>query len=285
MRQQAVILTYPAQFYITKACVDSIRKFFPEIKKILIIVDDTSELTWDSYVNDCNNLYGTDILQLSQVKELSRANELNFRPWIKQQLVKMHLDLFVPFSEFFFTDGDIIFRSHMPYNSIPWTYNPNYPGYDGLDIYTSKLLGLDTSNVGVYVKRDGENTRADTAAIPFRDIQVSVLKQLRNHVETKTGKDFLLLHKEIQDINPNYVSEWELIEVFKEKILNLPSVNLSVYSHYLPRGIDFSHIKWPYLISTLDVPEKELEGKFWDLHNISVDCETWNKMPNIKYQN
>ena len=75
MRNRIVILTFPAHFYLTKLCLDSIRKHFQCCKNILILVDDTSELAWDSYYTDCKNLYLSEFVE---TQAISKINELNF---------------------------------------------------------------------------------------------------------------------------------------------------------------------------------------------------------------
>lgn len=279
MRNCIVILTFPAHFYLTKLCLDSILKHFQCCKNILILVDDTSELAWDSYYTDCKNLYLSEFVEtqaISKINELNFLNLHNYHPWVKQQIIKFHLDLFLSPNEIFFTDGDVIFQTDIPYDCTPYTINDKFD-YKNNDNYVSSLLNIETKGILI-----SENKRVDTAAVPCRDIKLEILTQLRNYVEKTTQRAFLDLHTELNKTTARYsISEWELLETFKKEILKLP-LNLTNINISNAMNNQQSHL-FGYSISTIWESEKMLDIEFWAKNNLQTDNELWNKLPDFKY--
>jgi hypothetical protein len=283
MRHQTAILTFPAHYHLTKLCIQSIRTHIMGHGVITVIVDDLSDLAWNTYYNDCQKFYaGTDvvIVPISSYTQLNEIWKYNFHPWVKQQLIKMHIDLIFE-NEIFFTDGDVIFRTPIPSHSIPYTYNPDYPGYSMIDFYTSSILKIDNPGMSKIDHR-GEY-RIDTAATPFRDIYLNDLKKLRTHVEECHGKNFLTLHKEIEGVSTfgGYcISEWEIIEVFKSKVLMKSPKLISCFVHIL--GTPLSNTTSP-LVSTIYESEKLLPKEFWIEHKLDINKDIWDKITESKY--
>lgn len=288
MRDHAVILTFPAHYYLTKLCIRSIEKQMPECNKITVLVDDMSELAWPEYGKNCEDFYSDlhiKTITISQVAEFVPIWEFGFHPWIKQQMIKMHMDLLFDDDEIFFTDGDVIFKSHVPYMCVPYTNNPEYPGYPMLDFYTSEVLKI--SDVGIFDFEKYKGTfRTDIAAAPFRDINLKDLKALRRHVESVHQKSFLEVHKEMAAVTKfgGYcISEWELIEVFKHKVLGRQPQLLSFFIHIF--GEPYGDLRSnPFIISTCYFSEKQLSDKFWADNDIKIDRTIWNKIAERKYK-
>lgn len=285
--QQAVILTYPAQFYLTKICINSMRKYIPECINILVLVDDTSELSWDTYYGDCEKLYSEPNLTLraiSTVNEVKFLEAYKFDPWIKQQIVKLLMGEFLNYDEIFFTDGDVIFRSEIPYGISAVTRSHNPVWYAGVDIYTTDILNLSDDIVKGVFKPDytGKDVRFDPAVAPFRDIKLDELRTLKSYSMSQTNRDFVESHCKYVDDKLKFVSEWELIEAYKKHILKQELKVVTIYVHILTSGIDWKDISWPYLISTLYEAEKTLPDVFWEENGIEIDKSIWAKLPGIK---
>lgn len=245
MRDYAVVLTYPGHFLLTTLTLRSIWQHFPEIKKITVLADDIAESTPPSYISDCENKYQCEIVPLSQFEFLHPfANN----GWIRQQIAKLHLDLILNSSSWFFSDGDIGFTSHIPFGCTPHgflTVDPvaNPVEYDRTiaeERYIKELLGDGPIMIPELLQPD---SRLCTNVAAFRDMNADLLVSLRQYVEHRLDVNFIDKHYNAAR-NPNYlISEWELIESYRTIILKqtpdwffCPPVDYNNFFETLPAG-------------------------------------------------
>lgn len=274
MRDRAVVLTYPAHFLLTKLTIESIKQHLSDIKRITVLVDDMSQLAWKDYKKHCADFYDAEVLFLSDF-ELQQMQHLKKHPWLKQQIIKMYLDVVFPADEeIFFTDGDVVFYHYVDYWCVPYfRMKPSHITEQQVK-YISLALGVDYKPISV----DGRIIV--TSGPPFRDIELCILSQVRRAIETNTNLDFTSYHVSIMQDNTQSVSEWELLEYYKHKILDKP--------------LDFQYYHLQYLNKTLNrdpgkyfgscfCSDREFGEAWWKL-NTEVDySKYWHLLPAKKY--
>jgi len=217
MRDHAVVLTYPGHFLPTQLTLLSIKEHFPEITKYTVLIDDIGLPDKQEYLNKCLRLYQCDVVALSKFKFL---NEFRGDAWIRQQIVKLYLDVILEVENWFFSDGDIGFTSHISEGVVPYGYASileHDVRSDCEDRYLKEMLKLEIK------KESNHFGKVCTSVAAFRDMSSCTLLDLRNYVEKHAGIGFMDLHLEIMK-NPKYVmSEWELIEHFRTHVQHVSS--------------------------------------------------------------
>lgn len=224
MRDHAVILTYPGHFLSTRLTLCSIKDFFPEINKFTVLVDDLAFATKSirqKYVQDCIAAYQADIIPLSRFDFLQPFNNDSAETgWVRQQIVKLHLDLMLDMDQCFFTDGDIGFTSYIPVMASPHGFisadSNSSKRAKSQDFYISDLLGVPA----IEKWNDASDERSCTSVSAFRDLDMHTIKSLRQFVETRLNTDFIELHcKAFRQPDKYTMSEWELLETYRATIL------------------------------------------------------------------
>jgi hypothetical protein len=273
MRSQAVVLTYPGHFLLTKLTIDSIQKHISGIKNIVVIVDDLSLLAWTGYIDDCAKLYQTNIVTTSQL-QIQNLREFRKNPWVKQQIIKLYLDLIFPTkSEVFFADGDVVFHHDVEYQGVPYFVRTQGHEFTLTKKYIQDILGHEFSGLQV----DDRTVCANGA--PFRDIQLDILPQLRNTIETHTQKPFIDYHLALMTDNTQAVSEWELLEFYKKTILNVDSDFYYYHLQYIDQVLTKDPGRY---FSSCFCCDKQLGKNWWLEQQLDVD-QYWSRLPNKKY--
>lgn len=227
-----VVLTFPGHFFFTALTVQSFLKHHSTSSEIIIIIDDLSIRVWDSYVKDCEDYYLPFVDKILKTSDFEFLRKFTKSGWIRQQMVKLHLDQMVNSNQCFFTDGDIMFLNTVDPESVPYSI-PTPNGITEMNNqYVSELLGIDRP--GFYIN-DQQICVSNPA---FRVLDSQMLADLRNHVENRLGVNFLDLHLPYQTQNTASVSEWELIEHFKSHVRG-QTPNLIRYAPH-----DFTHTKY-----------------------------------------
>jgi hypothetical protein len=284
MRKKAVVLTFPGHFLLTKLTIASLQKI-KSIQEIVVIVDDISPMAWDTYVNDCAEFYKLPIIQTSNFIEFLKFAD---NPWVRQQMIKMHLDLIFNDQEIFFTDGDIEFHYDVPYKSVPYTLT----SYSGVSLEERDPGPGEVTSQQIYYVRhflnkpfDGlfhNGKRITTSAAPFRDLNLDILKQLREYIQKVQNKSFIQAH---QDISLDYrysISEWEILEYFKQEILKT-DLNFVYYPPYSIDELPNNTHRGPDWFATCFVSDTQLDYEWWLQKNIANIENYWKQLPNKKY--
>jgi len=175
-------------------------------------------------VDDCENLYRQKIVLASSLDCLK--NETN--GWIRQQLLKLHLDRLTNFPSWFFTDGDIVFRYPVPTKIVPYCITRGGPVQQMQNSFVKHMLRL--SKVGIYAQHpDMDWAPNNTAQVcvsnpPFRSMAALDLAELRTHIAQLHDQSFELAWSNcINRADHSAVSEWELLENFKAYVQQSPS--------------------------------------------------------------
>lgn len=274
MRSQAVVLTYPGHFLLSKLTIDSIKKHISSINDIVVIVDDLSIMSWPGYTQDCQDLYNVQIIPSSTLK-LPNIEYLKKHPWIKQQIIKFYLDVIFPqHDEIFFSDGDVVFYHDVDYLCVPYFRMTQEYIHEQQTKYISLALGVDYNGIIL------DNRVISTSGPPFRDIQLDILPQLRSAVESNNKCEFSEYHCKLIGDQTQSVSEWELLEFFKQKTLDM-RLDLQYYHlQYLDQNLDRDPGRYFGSCFCCD----KIFGKQWWQDNTNVDYKKyWAKLPIMKY--
>lgn len=220
-----VVLTYPGHFLLTSLTIQSYLKFHTPTS-ITVIADDLSDLAWPGYLDDCKQQYVCKIIPLSAIEP---AQAFHANPWIRQQIIKLHLDQVLPYDSWFFTDGDVEYCFPAPCNSTPYSITQGGPEQVKQNAYVAEMLGID--NPGIYAEHPHMDwqpgTRRHQVCVsnpPFRTMDSVVLQKLRAHIEQLHGQSVVQLHQRTAHL----VSEWELIANFQTHTLK-ENINLVYY--------------------------------------------------------
>lgn len=220
----AVTLTFPGHFFQAALSIRSIQRFYKPTKHY-VILDDLEQGPWDSYVQDAQELYGPDHIYIT-TSSIPRMDQ-TLSGWWRQQLIKLTIDRLIPGDAWLLVDGDVIFESFCPYEGIvPTVILETDP--DGMierftRNYIRGVLGVDRDKI-----YHNDSPRM-TNPVPYRWLTRTLLERLRSHIERRFDDDFVDLHTRWfhdqtivgmhEDSTKWNMSEWELIEVFREEIL------------------------------------------------------------------
>jgi len=293
MNQPLVVLTYPGHFLLTALTIQTYLKFHTP-STITVIVDDLSKLAWPEYLDDCQDQYPYTIITTSSI---ASAQEFPDSPWIRQQIVKLHLDQILPYDTWFFTDGDVEYRFPAPYNAVPYATTHGGPVQHGQNEYIGSLLGI--KNIGIYTNHCNRQWNHETKSFmeswvvqqicvsnpPFRTMTAKALDQLKTHVKQHCGKDLIAVHKEIittPELNQRVsVSEWELLASFQHHILK-ENINL-VYYPTVPLGeiIKYPGPNQPDYCGTCYNSDSAYSRDWWHEQGINVADRIWNEVSKI----
>lgn len=214
-----VILTYPGHYLLTALTIQSYLKYH-QPAKIIVVADDISHQAWPTYITDCKQLYKTQLIPTSSIPE---AVKFSGTGWVRQQIIKLHLDQILDLDNWFFTDGDIVFLHTVNPMDIPYSIPYFGEQTQKQNEYVSELL---VSN-SVGVTKNGQQVCVSNPA--FRTMERSTLQQLREYIKIKHNQTIAELHQPYLSSNSIGVSEWELIENFKQHILGI-ELNLIKYA-------------------------------------------------------
>lgn len=220
----AVTLTFPGHFFQTALSIRSIQRFYKPTKHY-VILDDLERGSWDSYVQDARELYGPDYVYIT-TSSIPRM-EQTLSGWWRQQLIKLTIDTLIPGDAWLLVDGDVIFESFCPYDGIVPVASHEIDNDGAIEKFTRNyirsLLGVDQAQI----YHDGHPSL--TNPVPYRWLARPLLEKLRSHVEQRFGDDFVDLHIRWfhdqtivgmhEDPTKWSMSEWELIEVFRDQVL------------------------------------------------------------------
>ena len=303
MNQPLVILTYPGHFLLTALTIHSFFRNNP-LTPVTVVVDDVSDKAWPGYIDDCKSLYQfATVIPVSSFNIIMQYKDKIDDPWVRQQLVKLHLDQLLPFDTWFFTDGDIEYCSTAPINSIPYCITRGGPTQDSQNAYVAKTLGIDNPGVfAIHPDMDwgalGEKHQVCVSNPPFRTMWAQHLGQLREHVENLHKTSFIEMQLEIvtnsiKDSlgNLDYLmSEWELLANFQISVLGYniplkyfptnkqigPVERITLPADFVGQPAD------PVLkCGTCYRSDSSFPRMWWEYIGITVDDRVWNEIIKI----
>ena len=295
-QQPLVILTYPGHFLLTASTIQSFFLHNPPTP-VIVVVDDLSRYSWPSYVSDCETFYKTlahNVLVVA-VSDLPQAHAYNqpTNGWLRQQIVKLHLDQLIADPVWFFTDGDMQFHFPIPFDSVPYAITRSRDDIQARqNFYVAKLL--DIPNPGIVAQHPHMDWAPDRRAQvcvsnpPFRSMQADTLRKLRQHLKDLRGHDVIQAHTWLYDTFPATTngdapfieSEWELIENFRTHVLK-QDINL-IYYPVLPLSLDGTYNNQDLEFCVTCYVSDQALGKSWfEQQNICVPDQIWQRLEQI----
>jgi hypothetical protein len=215
----AVIISFPGHFLLTRLTIESLRYFYKNIRQIYIVYDITLTEGWPDYVNDAADFYSINKQNFITFKEIDQNIPLCQMGWYRQQLVKCCIDKFFKEDRWFVVDGDIIFDEHINLENITPVHFRNdsdSPLNRSVLTCVSRFLNIEFHPL----LSDGQYKI--TSSIPFRILERTTLENLRRITENYLKGDFVekiteLCHNQelvaYDETGERMVmNEWELIE-------------------------------------------------------------------------
>jgi hypothetical protein len=272
-----VVLTYPGHFLLTALTIQSYLKFHTPTS-ITVIADDLSDFVWPDYLADCERQYGCKIISVSTIEP---AQALQHNPWVRQQIVKLHLDQILPYDSWFFTDGDVEYYFPAPHDATPYTIIRGGPTQDHQNAYVADMLGI--TNPGVYAEHPLMDWYPDTrrhqvcvSNPPFRTMQSHILQKLRAYIEQLHNQTVIQLHERTNHL----VSEWELIANFQIHVLK-ENINLVYYATVPMDNPPTPGQHRPNYCSTCYNSDSGYTREWWGTKGIQVSDRIWNIISKI----
>jgi len=262
---------------------------------VTVIVDDLSRHCWPGYVAQCEDFYNTltplvRVVRVSQLPEASTYNQPT-AGWLRQQIVKLHLDKLIEYPVWFFTDGDVQFHFPAPFDSVPYTItNRTDDIRPRQNLYVTRML--DIPNPGIVAQHPHMNWAPDcTAQVcvsnpPFRTMQAQTLRQLRQHIKDLRGQTIPEAHSWLYDDlhhngdAPFIESEWELIENFRMHVLE-EDLKLIYYPTVEWDGLADNHAKNIEFCTTCFSSDAQLGRSWFEQQDIFVPDSVWQQLENI----
>lgn len=295
--QNIVVLTFPGHFLLTKLTIESLKIWFPHCKTLTVVADDVTvnqsryrsdpnrqDIPWSQYIRDCEKFYQCTVIPSSS----HVCSSLHYG-WVRQQMLKLHLDQIVKFQTWFFTDGDVIFKCAVHKDIVPYTLvdvkgvalstrDPE-PGEITMQqsFYVTKLLGVE--HAGFY---NLYNRRMCLSNPPFRFMNSQDLLDLRQHVENLHHKNFLDIHRGIELDQRYSVSEWEMLEWFKFSIKQQrPDFQEWFTDHVGRPSIKPRTCKW-WCETTWNI-DTDWPRSWWEQQGIVCCDRIWNLLPRYQH--
>jgi hypothetical protein len=268
-----VILTYPGHFLLTGLTIKSYLEHHAHTEQIIVVVDDISNKAWPTYLTDCHQLYSTFVptIKIQSASLVPAAHQFTFG-WVRQQIIKLYLDLIIDAESWFFTDGDIVFLHPVNPSDTPYTL-PVWPD-EVQNNYIRKLLGIEQAGIFVNEKQVCVNNP------PFRAMNRQTLIDLRNHVEQVHGKPTSKVHLEYQRTLPNRICEWELLESFQMYVQGRQPYLVQYAPHDLMNIPDnLTHFTHQFL--TCYNADQDFGRDWFSNQGIIVSDDIWQILSNI----
>ena len=270
-----VVQSYPAHFYQTLLCLQSIKKL-AIADSVYLCIDDISNLTWSSYVEDAIRTYQGLYDRIYTLSSSSALRRLRKWPWLRQQTCKLLLDTFIDRDEWLFIDGDVRLLHYPPldrvscairsYVGVPLDQREPGPGEMSSQIlfYIRHMLGIEFE--GFWADKQ-QNLIYTASNPPVKKMSASLLSKLRQHVETRFNRNLIDVHLALASDTRMAASEWDLIECYRQNILREPAL----WQH----DSGFYETTW--------AADRELDKQWFIARNVILDGQIWDSLPKQKY--
>lgn len=267
-----VVLTYPGHMLLTWLTIKSYFRH-NENCPVIVVLDNLGSNVWSTYIEDCIRLYSplSDSISFILASDIGPAAEFKKNNWVRQQIIKLHLDLVIKNKFWLFTDGDIEYCHLVPENKIPFTLVTEGTETQALqNSYVKTALNI--TDVGIRLMPKGQQICVSNP--PWRWMSTSILKQLRSHIEQIQDQSVTQFHLKHQHL---LVSEWELLANFEQNVLNRP-LDLILYPTW---PIESTPTITSYYCKTCYCTDSGL-GREWFTHKgIAVSDSLWQTISSI----
>ena len=227
---RVVVTTFPGYFFSTILCLESVRRWVPNVG-IDIIIDDFGLDSWPTYVTDCQNYIKShypENINYYLFSEIPSVDQARAGGWFRQQLIKLHLDQLLVTDNWMLIDADVVLKANPNLDMVPVYPHNAEPVNIGNRNYVKHLLAINNPWLDI----ESPTTFFCTSGIPIRHLSRELLTTLRSTVEEIHNRNFLELHLELieqQQIvaydpaaEKMIMSEFQLIEVFRNRMYGQP---------------------------------------------------------------
>jgi hypothetical protein len=263
---RVIVTVYPGYCFISVLCLRSIFRYLDQTP-LTILIDDFELWRWPSFVDNYKKYilqqFPDHYIEFACYSNLNKVNNGNTSGWLRQQLIKLHADYFVPESNILLVDADIILKEYPDTDTIPARLFPESSTGIGFKLYCKYMLGTE-----LRLGSSEENLGSSWAG--FRWVSKELLQALRSHVEHVHNQNFLDLHinlmqnKKIVAYDPTgqtmIMTEFEMLELFRKYLWKEPLPLRSSASAFFNDNIE----DW------------KRNSDWFTNQNVHVDSEMWN---------
>lgn len=271
------VITYPGHCISTALTIKNLLDQSKWNAPVYIFVDDQGEQyqTWPGeYLEDIKQYYAECFPNTLLRYVLFSEFEFDhiWDGWLRQQMIKLNLDRFLPGQLWYATDGDVYIKELLKFGTTPFNYVPDRNKLIHAQNRSYLAHILKTPNILI----QHNSSLIFTHHAPFRWVEKTVLQKLREYVSKEHVNDFNLVHiqlmkeERIIGFGPTDASlsmtEWDLIEIFRANIL----------------GDDIGFEYWPLHTDT----DVENQARFWTFFGTDRDIDiSWFKNFNLNVPN
>lgn len=218
------IINYPGHFLSTLGTIKNFLAVTHWQAPVYIFVDDLGEQweLWPDYIDDLSTAIDANFPELNPT--YIKFSDFNFPHiwdgWLRQQLVKLNLDRYLPGEIWYVTDGDVILDRIPGANEIPYNLSETHNELINAQqhTYITHMLG----DVGPLLFN---NKQVYTHHVPCRWVTREDLEGLRRHISDRFRNDSNLVHYHLMKQEriigygptPEHMSmtEWDLLEIWR----------------------------------------------------------------------
>lgn len=290
-----VLVSYPGHCLSTVATLKNILDLSQWSVPIHIFIDDqgTHWQTWtldpgdadylDEFARVCRrNFPGQDLV-------FHRFSDFGFQHiydgWLRQQMVKLNLDRFVPGQVWYVSDGDILCDRLLDADEVPFNFVADITDSVNRqnESYIRYFLGIPNPRLTYHGRP------IFTHAIPCRWISRQELQDLRFHCGRLLKNDFNFEHirlmraEKILGLGPTddhmSMTEWDLLE--NHKALADRPLRYHWWRNRLDAPADHECDHEPTFYSTFFGTDQDLGTQWFECNGIKIDTDIWSKVQNM----
>lgn len=225
------VISYPGHCITTVLTIKNLLAISQWNVPVYLFIDDQGDQyqSWPGeYLEDIKQYYTECFPELHIRYVLFSEFEFShiWDGWLRQQMVKLNLDRFLPGELWYVTDGDVYSKELLLYGATPFNYVPDRNKLIHAQNRSYLQHILKTTNILL----EQDNRLVFTHHAPFRWVEKNTLLKLREYVSKVQINDFNLVHiqlmreERIIGFGPTDASlsmtEWDLIEVYRANVLN-----------------------------------------------------------------
>ena len=279
------LINYPGHFLSTLGTIKNFHEITHWRAPWYIFVDDLGNQweDWeDNYLDDLKNAVDKNFPDLNPTYVLFSDFKfpMIYDGWLRQQLVKLNLDQFLPGDIWYVTDGDVVCERLIGANEIPFNYQNTHGSLINAQqkAYIKQMLGTDQC-------LQINNEEVFTHHIPVRWVTRDDLHNLNRHVSTvnKNGMNqlhFNLMREErilgLGDTEQHMsMTEWDLIETWRI----LVDGQAPEYCYWLiDDGVTASRtVNDPIWVKSFFGTDKDFDLEYFTSQGLTVTSKQWGK--------
>lgn len=280
------VVTYPGHCITTVLTIKNLIELTNWQVPVYLFIDDQGDQykNWSGdYLKDIQQYYSSCFSEVQFRYVL--FSEFGFSHiwdgWLRQQLVKLNLDLFLPGKLWYVTDGDVYNKELLSYGSTPFNYVPDRNKLIHAQNRTYLQHILKTPDI--LLEHNGRLLFTHHA--PFRWVEKNILIRLREYVSKVQVNDFNLVHiqlmreERIIGFGPTdeslSMTEWDLIEVYRANILN-EDIGLEYWPLDTDADLENQSKFWTFFGT-----DRDIDPSWFEQFNINVPADLQQKIKRI----